>query len=105
MLAGTLTDFGIVLHTAPPGPWAGVHSTTEEDPPITDGPDPAPVVRRHMFISGYVQGVWFRHTCTEQAKVAGVAGWVGNCPDGRVEAVFDPASLLSRSVVASGAAP
>ena len=36
-----------------------------------------------------MQGVWFRHTCTEQAKVAGVSGWVENSPDGRVEAVFE----------------
>lgn len=48
-----------------------------------------PRVRRHVWVSGRVQGVWFRESCRRQAAERGVAGWVGNCADGRVEAVFE----------------
>lgn len=45
-------------------------------------------IRRHVWISGWVQGVWFRDSCRREAASRGVAGWVRNSPDGRVEAVF-----------------
>jgi acylphosphatase len=47
------------------------------------------VVRYRMLISGRVQGVFFRDTCRRLAEESGVAGWVRNLPDGRVEAVFE----------------
>ncbi len=43
------------------------------------------VVRRHLLVSGKVQGVWFRESTRRQAVACGVAGWVRNLPDGRVE--------------------
>jgi acylphosphatase len=46
-------------------------------------------VRAHIFISGMVQGVFFRSETRHEAKKRGVKGWVRNIPDGRVEAVFE----------------
>jgi len=45
--------------------------------------------RAHVFISGSVQGVFFRSETRNQAKKHGVTGWVRNLPDERVEAVFE----------------
>ena len=51
--------------------------------------------RAHVFISGRVQGVYYRATTREKAQENGVDGWVKNLEDGRVEAVFesDPAAV------------
>ncbi|MHB1260804.1 MAG: acylphosphatase [Thermoplasmatota archaeon] len=45
--------------------------------------------RLHVVVSGAVQGVWFRESTREEADRHGVAGWVRNLPDGRVEAAFE----------------
>lgn len=45
--------------------------------------------RAHAFVSGTVQGVYFRATTRDSAREVGVDGWVRNLPDGRVEAVFE----------------
>ncbi len=52
-------------------------------------PAPPPVVRRRVVISGQVQGVWFRESCRQQARVNAVAGSVRNLEDGTVEAIFE----------------
>ncbi len=39
----------------------------------------------HCFVSGKVQGVWFRVSTQDQANDLGLTGWVRNVPDGRVE--------------------
>jgi acylphosphatase len=47
------------------------------------------VVRKRVVVTGQVQGVFYRDTCRRVAGQQGVAGWVRNLPDGRVEAVFE----------------
>ncbi|HEX7165443.1 MAG TPA: acylphosphatase [Acidimicrobiales bacterium] len=47
------------------------------------------MVRARVVVRGRVQGVWFRDSCARVAGDAGVAGWVRNRDDGRVEAVFE----------------
>ncbi|WP_432993214.1 acylphosphatase [Dactylosporangium sp. CA-233914] len=47
------------------------------------------MIRKRVLVSGRVQGVFFRDTCRRVAEAHGVAGWVRNLPDGRVEAVFE----------------
>jgi len=47
------------------------------------------VVRYRVLISGQVQGVNFRAACQRVAWQRGVAGWVRNTDDGRVEAVVE----------------
>ncbi len=46
-------------------------------------------VRLHVFISGKVQGVYFRQNTSYKAQELNVMGWVRNLKDGRVEAIFE----------------
>jgi acylphosphatase len=46
-------------------------------------------MRVRAIVSGRVQGVWFRQSTADEAERIGVAGWVRNLEDGRVEAVFE----------------
>lgn len=45
--------------------------------------------RMHVYISGKVQGVFFRAATQSAAMDLNLTGWVKNTPDGRVEAVFE----------------
>lgn len=48
-----------------------------------------PRVRRRVIVRGRVQGVFFRGATQDEARRAGVHGWVRNLPDGSVEAAFE----------------
>ena len=64
-------------------------------------PTPTPdAVRRRVVVDGLVQGVGFRASCARRALDAGVAGWVRNLPDGRVEAVFEGPEAVVDGLVA-----
>ena len=47
------------------------------------------MIRAHIFVSGRVQGVFFRANTVDKARSLGLVGWVRNISDGRVEAVFE----------------
>lgn len=55
--------------------------------------------RAHVFVSGEVQGVFFRSSTRTQANLLGVSGWVKNTPDGGLEAVFEGEKDLVESMV------
>jgi acylphosphatase len=45
--------------------------------------------RARVFVSGRVQGVYYRANTRDAARAKDVDGWVRNLDDGRVEAVFE----------------
>ena len=47
------------------------------------------MIRVHLFISGLVQGVYYRQNTKENAQHLGLTGWVRNLPDSRVEAIVE----------------
>ena len=55
----------------------------------------------HARIEGRVQGVWYRAWTVEQATKRGLTGWVRNCTDGTVEAVFcGPVDVVTSMIAA-----
>ena len=55
---------------------------------------------RRVLVSGVVQGVGFRHHTKLRARELGLAGWVQNLPDGRVEVWVEGAPALVDELVA-----
>ncbi len=45
--------------------------------------------RIRAFVTGRVQGVWFRKSTRDEATRLGLSGWVRNRSDGRVELVAE----------------
>ena len=56
--------------------------------------------RKHVLISGMVQGVFFRYETRERAQSLGLTGWVRNCRGGGVEAVFEGEEFAVDDMVA-----
>ena len=55
------------------------------------------IIRRHMYISGDVQGVGFRYRANYAARGLGLTGFVRNLYDGRVEVeIQGERELISR---------
>ncbi len=46
-------------------------------------------VRAHLFVTGEVQGVFFRSETRRRATALNITGWIRNLQDGRVEALFE----------------
>lgn len=54
---------------------------------------------RHVTVRGRVQGVGYRAFIEDEATARDLAGWVRNCRDGSVEAVFSgPEHVVSEMV-------
>jgi acylphosphatase len=49
--------------------------------------------RAHLFVSGRVQGVWYRGSTKQQADTLGLTGWVRNCKSGQVEIIVEGAAV------------
>ncbi|MBM4257452.1 MAG: acylphosphatase [Deltaproteobacteria bacterium] len=47
------------------------------------------VQRIHVIVQGRVQGVYFRASTRDRARLLRLAGWVRNCPDGSVELIAE----------------
>lgn len=63
-------------------------------------------VRSHIWVAGRVQGVFFRQETARKARSRGLAGWVHNLPDGRVEAVLEgPPEDVAAVVEWAGSGP
>jgi acylphosphatase len=63
-------------------------------------------IAKHAVVSGIVQGVAFRWYAKERARELGLAGWVRNLPDGRVEARFEgPTNAVDEFVAWLGHGP
>jgi acylphosphatase len=58
-----------------------------------------PKVRAHIYVTGTVQGVFFRQNTKRQAQSRDVCGWIRNLSDGRVEAVFEGEEASVKEVI------
>ena len=56
--------------------------------------------RVRVIVRGRVQGVAFRAYTADEARRAGIAGWVRNRPDGSVEAAFEGAPSAVEALLA-----
>lgn len=57
-------------------------------------------IRRHLRISGRVQGVGFRDALRREALARGCTGWVRNRLDGSVEALVEAEAAALEALIA-----
>lgn len=57
-------------------------------------------ISAQVIIHGRVQGVYFRAYTRDEARLLGLAGWVRNCRDGKVEAYFEGERSRVEKIVA-----
>ena len=56
-------------------------------------------IRAHVYISGRVQGVFYRSTTRDRAEQLGLTGWVRNTSDGKVEAIFEGEETAIKDII------
>jgi acylphosphatase len=71
-----------------------------EGDPMSESNDGSERVRAHVFVTGRVQGVFYRASTREAARERDVDGWIRNLEDGRVEAVFEGPEAAVEAVCA-----
>lgn len=57
-------------------------------------------IARQVSVRGNVQGVYYRASTQQRARQLGVAGWVRNLPDGRVEAWLEGTGEAVETLIA-----
>jgi acylphosphatase len=55
--------------------------------------------KKHLIISGRVQGVWFRASTKQKANQLGLTGWVQNTDNGKVEAVIEGEEISIKEMI------
>lgn len=57
------------------------------------------IIARRCFVSGRVQGVFYRASTRQQAVALGLSGYARNLPDGRVEVLAVGESAAVRALI------
>jgi acylphosphatase len=61
---------------------------------------------RHVMVRGRVQGVGYRAWVADEADARNIEGWVRNCRDGSVEALFaGPADVVAAMIASCRRGP
>ena len=56
-------------------------------------------IAKRFFVSGRVQGVWFRAWTVKEARARGLNGWVRNRSDGSVEVLVSGEASAVQSMI------